>query len=377
MHKTSRIFVPALALSLAACSSSSEGTGPGNPLPECKTGSCGKESFRRAVPTRSEVRVGHPTGSSSSNARAARTARTGTIELGKARTAALEAISPALLAVDQEITEIDAVVDEIFAELEASASTTPEVETDTEHRWRVADPELSGYDDVLRITSADGVRFAVDYYVVPAGAEPDATDVPVVSGEVRLADADALDFELEVDLDAFATVDPTYPGRGAIVVAAMPLAGGLSEHWFDFHAVSFDGGTAQTSRTTAWAFAEDSAAIELVADFGGAQATVYARWDAGGGRYDHHVEYVDPDVGLVDEIATNCWSATGREDFDAWAVIDQALAYYGELEGDEAACPFGPVADHPNPSAEFDNLPEDGEWALLELLSWCEVSSEC
>lgn len=375
MHKPSFILVPALALSLVACSSSSEGTGPGNPLPDCKTASCGKEPFRRAVPTRSEVRIGHPTGSS--RARAARIAGAGKVELGKARVAALDAISPALLAIDQEITDIDTVVDEIFAELEASATTTPEIEADTEHQWRVADPELPGHDDVLRITTTDGVRYAVDYFIVSTGADPDATDVPVVSGEVRLGDDDVLDFELEVDLDAFAAVDPSYPGRGAIVVAAMPLAGGLSEHWFDFHAVSFGGSDTRTSRTTAWAFAEDSAAIELVADFGGAQATVYARWDAGGGRYDHHVEYVDPDVGLVDEIATNCWSASGREDFDAWAVIDQALNYYGELDGDEAACQFGPVEDHPNPTAEFDNLPEDGEWQLLELLSWCEVSSEC
>jgi hypothetical protein len=319
------------------------------------------------------MRIGHPTGRAS--ARLAPTAPGPRI--GHLRGAALEAISPALLAVDDQVVEIDLVIDEVFGELEASATTTPEVESDTEHVWRSADPELAGHDDVLRITSTDGVEFAIEYYIVPSGGEPGEV-APVVSGGVTLATEDeVLDFELEIDLDAYAAIDGAYPGTGAIVIASMPLAGGESEHWYDYHAVSFDGGPVENSRTTAWAFAEGSGALEFVADFDGAEATVYARWDDRGGRYDHHVAWIDPEVGLVDEIATNCWDPTGAEDFDAWAIIDESLNYYGEVDGDEAACAFGPVEDHPNPTDEFDNLPADGEWTELELLSWCDVSSEC
>ncbi|HEU0030445.1 MAG TPA: hypothetical protein VFQ53_07430 [Kofleriaceae bacterium] len=356
-----------------ACGSSDSGGGGGGTLP-CPSGNCGKESFRRAVPTRSEVAIKHPTGKARIGAR---TPGTKAPMLGHKRPVALEAISPALLAVDDQVVEIDAVVDEVFAELEGAAETTPEIETDTEHQWRVADPELPGQDDVLVITTSDGVQFDIDYYIVPSGADPEGA-APVVYGDVTLADDDdVFDFGLTIDLDAYALVDGTFAGQGEIVIASMPLAGGLSEHWYDYHDVSFDGGPTETSRTTAWAFSETSGSLEFLSDYDGEFATVYARWDETGGRYDHHVEFVDPDVGLVDEIATNCWDPTGAEDFDAWAVIDQSLNYYGELDGEEASCVFGPVEDLPNPSDEFDNLPADGEWETLELLSWCDVSSSC
>jgi hypothetical protein len=360
-----------LVIAIAACGTESSSTPP-DKLPDCPSGNCGKESFRRAVPTRAEVRIDRPTG----NARIRREPGVKAPVIGRKRAVALEAISPALLAVDDQVIEIDEMIDDVFGELEASSTTTPEIESDTEHRWRVDDPELVGHEDVLRITTTDESRFEVEYFIVPAGSDPDAA-TPVVHGEVRLADDDQVDFELTVDLDAFALVDTSLDATGEIVIAAMPLANGESEHWFDYHAVSFDGGPVETSRTTAWAFDETSGALEFVADYDGDQVTIYARWDDRGGRYDHHVEFVDPDVGLVDEIATNCWDPTGGEDFDAWAVIDQSLDFYGELDGSEASCVFGPVADHPNPDGEFDNLPAEGEWEKLELLSWCDVSSEC
>lgn len=365
MFKTSTIVFAALA----ACGSPSTNSD----LP-CPSGNCGKEPFRRAVPTRAEVKIAQPTGG---KARIHRATSSEVPRLGHTRPVGLEAVSPALVAVDDQIIEIDEVVDEVFTELENAATTTPEVETDGEHQWRVADPELAGKDDVLVITTEDGVAFDVEYYIVPTGADPGDADAPVVHGEVRLADDDVADFDLTVDLDAYADVDSSFSGQGDIVIAAMPFDGGLSEHWYDYHEVAFDDDAPETSRTTYWAFGEDSGALEFVADHEGELATIYARWDDNGGRYDHHVEFVDPDVGLVDEIATNCWSASGAEEFDAWALIDQQHNFYGELDGDEDACEFGPAEDHPNPTEEFDNLPAEGEWDALELLSWCDVSSSC
>lgn len=357
-----------LLLSIAACS---ESPTPAGELPGCRTGNCGKSSFRAAVPTRAELRIASPTG----KARMRRATAATVPPIGHSRHVALEAVSPALLMVDEQVVEINTVIDSVFGDLEAAAGTTPEVESDTEHQWRTADSDVPGHDNVLRITSSDGVRFEVDYFFVPTGGA--LAGEPLVSGEVIARADDDLEFELEIDLDAAADANAAFDGQGQIVIAAKPLAGGEAELWYDYHAVSIEGSAVETSRTTSWSWAPDSGALEFLADIEGVEATIYARWDSDGGRYDHHLSWNDPDVGLVDEIATNCWSPSGAEDFDAWAVIDQDLNYYGELDGDEADCDFGPAADHPMPGADFDDLPEDGEWELLELLSWCEVSSAC
>jgi hypothetical protein len=363
------------ALFLPACGGDSPSPKSGNQLPDCPSGNCGKETFRRAVPTRSEVKVDRPTGRAAQKIARKKGANQAP-PAGHTRTAALEPVSPALISVDEQVGEIDAVVEEIFAELESVAGTTPEVETDTEHRWRTANPDLAGFDDVLEIKTADGATFDVAYYIVPEGE--DVTGVaPVIHGDVRLSDDDDLDFELDIELDAYADLDPSFGGQGLIVVAAMPLEGGLSEHWFDYHDVSFGDGSVETSRTTAWAFGEDSGALEYVAEYDGHPVTIYARWDETGGRYDHHAQFTDAEAGVVDEVATNCWDASGAEEFDAWAIIDKSDAFYGELDGEEGSCSFGPVQDHPNPGADFDELPESGAWEALELLDWCDVSASC
>lgn len=366
MIKTSILVSLSLVGSIAACG----GSDSDPKLPTCPSGNCGQESFRRAVPTRAQVAIAHPTGKP--QARAAFAKRPG---VGRKGVVALEPVSAALIAVDDQVSEIDSVIDDVFADLESASGTTPEIETETEHLWRTSDAEQSGQDDLLRITTTDGVTFTVDYFVVPSGGAP-AGD-PIITGTVRSEENDTLNFELELDIDAFAAVDPTFVGTGSIVIAAMPLAGGKSEHWFDYQDVSFDGGPVETSRTTAWAYSESSVALEFVAVIDDEETTVYARWDERGGRYDHHLAFVDPDVGPVDEVATNCWDPSGAESFDAWVIIDQALNYYGELDGVESACTFGPVADHPTPGEDFDELPEDGEWDDLELLSWCDASDEC
>jgi hypothetical protein len=331
---------------LAACSSSSPTTPD---VPVCPSGNCGQTSFRTAVPTRAKVRIQRPTG------------------VGQRR-APLDQVSPALLAVDERVVTIDKIVDELFTELEASATTTPEVETDLEHVWRSPDPELAGRDDVLRITTTNEVDFQIAYYIVPQDAA--AAGAPVIRGNVKLAaDDEILDFDLTVDLGAYTTADPAYKGRGEILIAAMPFAAGVAEHWFDFRNVSIGNSAVVNTLTTAWTFADDSGSLEYIADVDGVPTTAYARWDARGGRYDHHSQYVDANLGFVDEIMTNCWGPTGAEDFDAWAVIDEAGYYYGELDGNEGDCSFGPVADHPDPGTDFADLPPAGTWVLLDLLS--------
>jgi hypothetical protein len=85
-----------LVIAIAACGSESSSTPP-DKLPDCPSGNCGKESFRRAVPTRAEVRIDRPTG----NARIRREPGVKAPVIGRKRGRA-RAISPALLAVDDQ-----------------------------------------------------------------------------------------------------------------------------------------------------------------------------------------------------------------------------------------------------------------------------------
>jgi hypothetical protein len=338
--------------SLAACGGG--GGGDDDPLP-CPSGDCGQESFRRAVPTSARLRIAQPTGSAH---------KPGGVQ-------SLDAVSDALVDVTAEVDEINGVIDDIFDDLDDAVSTTPEVESDTEHQWRFELPDLPGLEEVVRVSSDDGVVFTIEDFVGPAGLAPGDV-APVLHGDVSVDGDEATDLGLTVDLDAFADATGEV-AQGEIVIAVMPLDGGEDEVWFDFHEVSFDGEAPETSRTTAWIWGEGSVGLEYLADVEDAQATVYARWDDGGGRYDHHVAWTDPDAGPLEEIATNCWTVSGEEVFDAWAVFDVEGTYYGELDGEEGSCEFGPVADHPDPGSDFDDLPADGEWDDLELNSICDL----
>ena len=344
------VFSPLVA-AIAACGG---GGGGGDPLP-CPSGNCGQESFRRAVPTSARLKIAAPTGSQKPGGRAN-----------------LDAESNALIEVSTEVEDINVVIDAIFDDLDDAVSTPPEIETETEHQWRFELVDEPGLDEVVRVTSTDGVNFTIEDYIGAAGFEPGEV-TPVLHGEVVADDDEAGELALVVDLDAYAAATGDL-AQGEIVIAVMPLDGGEDEIWFDFHEVSFEGEAPETSRTTAWIWDDEgSVGFEYLADLEGNQATVYARWDDAGGRYDHHLVWNDPESGPVDEIATNCWTESGAETFDAWAVIDGTGAYYGELDGEEADCEFGPVADHPDPGTDFDDLPADGEWELLELGSICDI----
>jgi hypothetical protein len=350
MNRMDSVLLLPFLLSAAACGG---GGGGGGDLP-CPSGNCGQESFRRAVPTSARLRISEPPGSAQK----------------RGGVASLDAVSGALIDVATEVDEINGVIDEIFDDLDDAVSTEPELETETEHQWRFELVDLPGLDEVVRVTTDDGVTFAIEDYVGAAGFDP-ATVAPVMHGEVTVDGEEAESLALTIDLDAWAAETGDL-AQGEIVIAVMPLEGGEDEVWFDFHAVSLDGGPVEDSRTTAWAWDETSVGLEYLSDVEGEQATVYARWDADGGRYDHHLGWDDPTAGPVEEIATNCWTVSGAEVFDAWAVFDDT-GFYGELDGEEDSCEFGPVEDHPDPGVDFDDLPADGEWELLELQSICDL----
>jgi hypothetical protein len=341
-------------LVLAACGGG--GGGSHDDLP-CPSGDCGNPAFRRAVPTAARLHIKDPTGAPAK--------RSGSSQL--------DGISDALISVDDQVGEINDLIEGVFDDLDETASTTPEIETATENTWRYELVDDPGLEEVLRITSDDGVHFTIEDFVGPAGLEPDGA-APVLHGEVTTDDDGATDFNLTVDLDAWAAATGE-AAQGEVVIAVMPLDGGDDEIWYDYHEVAFDGEPAESSRTTAWIWDADAGSIglEYLADVDGELVTVYARWDDAGGRYDHHVATDDPESGPIDEIATNCWGAGGEETFDAFAVIDSSGAHYGELDGDEESCEFGPVADHPSPGDDFDDLPGDGEWSELELGDVCQI----
>lgn len=335
------------ALALVACGGGGSDGGNG-PLPGCPSGKCGQESFRRAVPQKAAVRIDGP-------------------QQGRKRSAApaLDSPSEALVIVEEHIAEIDELVDDIFTDLEEVAGTTPEIEEEGEHLWRVAS-DFEGFDELLHITTADDATFEIEYLIVPDGAGPDAAE-PVIHGTVILADDEQDDFDLTIDLDALDEV-AVEGMSGDIVIAEMPFEAGERELWYDYHEVDFGDGDVENGLTTYWDFGDAAGgAIEFFADWADQTATAYARWDDEGGRYDHHTAYADPAHGQVDEIQTSCWGADGAEEFSGEAMIDAAGDYYGVIEGDEADCDFTPVADHPNPGDDFDDLPGEGEWDDLAL----------
>jgi hypothetical protein len=362
----------AIGLSTAlACGGGDDG-GDGSiddPPPACPSGDCGDEAFRRAIPTAGSVRIGFRRPS----ARTAPGASGGAVSSSQL---ALEALSPALLEVSEYVDGINGIIDDIFLDLEELAGTTPEIEEETLHQWRGDDPDLPGHEDVLIVTTDDEVTYELELHIGPAGFEPDET-TPVMAGTVTVEDEVKSEFHLVIDFDAATAIDPSIDVSGTLDIAAMPFDGGPREIWYDLRDVSFGGEPPETSRTTYWVFAEDSGALEYVAATDHAEATVFARWDGDGGRYDHHAAYDHEELGPVDEIMTNCWDASGAEVFDAWALIDDTASLYGELDGDEADCEFGPVADHPDPGDEFASLPGDGEWDEIELRSLDEEGGKC
>ena len=219
---------------------------------------------------------------------------------------------------------------------------------------------------MLELHTSDETAFTLAYSEGAAGFDP-GTVTPILGGQISTSADGLAKFALDFDLDANSEATGASE-RGLIKIAGHPFHGGEREILFDLEAVSIDGSPAETSITTYWRFDDGSDGLEYLADVEGEQATVYARWnDDGVGRYDHHVAFTDEDLGPVDEVATACWSDGGAEVFDAYAMFDDS-GIYGQLDGSEADCHYGPLDSHPNPGPEFANLPAEGDWASLELL---------
>ncbi len=352
---------------LAACGSSdsnSKGTSDLDPEIPCAADNCGESRFRSAVPSRDTVRIQFA--GASQNFINPESNSSPTSGIGSTRQA-LEALSPELAQTEAYVGEINSIVDGLFETFEELASTTPEEESEFLHAWRQISEDDPNVDEILVVTAIDDNSYTIELVMGEAGIAIEE-GFSVVSGEVHLDDnEDKTDFEITIDLDAASSVIGGLDSTGAIVLSAQPLDGGLREVWYDFDAVGGIDGPTETSRTTYWNFDATSSALEFVGEEHEELTTIFVRWDEGGGRYDHHVEWESPDFGIVDEIATNCWDESGAELFDGFALIDSDLSYFGEVDGDEEDCDFGPVDGHPNPSSEFANLPAEGEWQELEF----------
>lgn len=375
--RTHRHVALGFALSLAvACSSSGDGNTI-DPIP-CQAANCGKDSFRSAIPSRSLVSIDFEKVSRNiaPKALAERRIRPGA---GKNQRALAE-FSPYYEFLVSQVDEINLTIDDVFTEIEALAATEPEIADDDLHRWRIIDPVDDRFDVVLTMTTSNDIDFTLDYAIVPADLEPAVADT-ILYGDVKLAaDLSRTDFTLIMDFDIATDITPSLELTGELQISAMPFADGVNEIWYDFKDFGVVGGTPVTSLTTYWLFNDDlgSGALEYLDDFHDDQATIYARWDDLGGRLDYHLVFEDATYGLLDEISTGCWDKAIAETFYGWALIDQDLDYFMEIEGTEDACDFGVLDGHPDPGPELRNLPADGEWATLEAASvpFCEDDLE-
>ncbi len=359
------LLLPSILLALGCGSEGGGGdTSTIDPEIPCREANCGESRFRSAVPARDSVRIQF-----GSQARVAPSSESSLApNIGRAQRA-LESTSPALLDTDEYVAEINGLVDGLFDNFEDLAGSAPEEESELLHVWRRESPEDASLDELLIVTAIDDETFSVELRTGDTGLGVD-DGVALVYGEVVLDDEERkTDFSLTIDLDAFSEVVPSAGITGDILLSGMPLDGGLREVWYDYHDVGPVDGETESRRTTYWIFAPDDGALEFLSDIHNEEATAFVRWDAGGGRYDHHVAWNQGKLGFVDEIVTNCWDASGAELFDGYAMIADDGSYYGELDGEEGDCEFGPVDGHPDPSEEFADLPGDGEWQDLEFES--------
>jgi hypothetical protein len=334
---------------IAGCTSTTDDPPEG---PACTSGACGDARTRLAIPTPGLARIGFPASKDRSHA-----------------SLKLEAISPAYADTADYVAHINETTDELLDEIAEVADGAPEREDDGLAIWRKPDAELDGFDAVVVVATDDEESYDVQFLLGPTGFDP-ADGAVYLEGAVQLGADDAIDaYELVLDFDEIAEQDDD--ATGTLTIAGHPFDGGDREVWFDFE--DFAAGPDDepyTSRTTYWIFGEDDGGLEYEDD----EYVAYARWGSDGGRYDHHAVYVDEVWGDVEEIATDCWDPDLAQTFDAVAWFTDEDAY-GELDGEETDCVFGPAQDHPDPSSSFADLPGDGEWAEIED-SWIDCDEE-
>jgi hypothetical protein len=226
---------------------------------------------------------------------------------------------------------------------------------------------------VLEISTEDGWEFTLTYDIGPSGFMPDAS--APLTGTVTLDEDDTIDaFDITLDFDALRRIEPTSNVVGKLLVALQPSSGKTREIWYDLAGLGTAGGVVESSRTTFWGFAPGSGGLEYVGQAAGEEQTVYARWDGRGGRLDYYSRIDDSIYGPLDLIGSNCWAPSTQELFDGFAMFTTTSDHYVHVDGMEENCAHAPLDGHPMPDAEFDALPEQGDWDLLEMTGapFCE-----
>jgi hypothetical protein len=325
----------------------------------CHAAHCAQSSYLRAIPSRDtlNIRFGKNGTGTSGQGLASGTGR------GSSKRA-LSAVSPVYTSIEDYVGHIDDEIDRLISHLEDLAGTEPAMSDPAENAWRDAPSGETGLDEVLDVKSADEKSFDLVYSIGPTGFTP-AADQALITGTIQLDDSGAkTTLQLVIDLDAWTRAEPDFDAHGKITIKAMPFDHGELELWYDFESVAFGSESPVTSITTYWVFADDSFALEYIAEVAGHQGTAYARWDSHGGRYDEEATYSGSD-GMDEEVATDCWGQAGAQSFDAEASLDAQGKAMATIDGSESSCTFGPIADHPNPGDHFDKLPQAGDWSML------------
>ena len=278
----------------------------------------------------------------------------------------LEPVSPQYESLELHVAKINGTIDAVFDDLGQFSQLTPEVLEARRARWRKTYVGLAGHDEVLEISTEDGWEFVLAYDIGPAGFAPDASSP--LTATVVLDENDTIDaFDITLDFDALRRIEPTSNIVGKLLVALQPSSGKTREIWYDLAGLGTAGGVVETSRTTYWAFGASSGGLEYVGQASGEEQTAYARWDGRGGRLDYYARVETSVVGPLDLLGSNCWGVSTQELFDGFAMFTTTSDVYVHVDGIEASCVHAPLDGHPMPDGEFDALPEQGDWDVLEM----------
>lgn len=316
----------------------------------CRSEHCGNPELRGVVPVRSTFHIPFA-GTSKADSP------------GSTRAALIGEPSEDYIAVADHVDWINRVIEEVFEDIEYTASGTPESETATALSWRAVDPGDAALDRIAEVERTGDESFAFAYYEGPTGFEPTAEDASVI-GTIG-TDADGVaSLQLAIHLDN----DENSDASGDIEITVEEVAEGLFDIQFDVvngHLAGSD--ETETSETTFWMLGGDEYALEYLATLDDNEdADVYVHWGEDGGRFDQISEYNDEIFGTVTYAASNCWDASGDEVFDAEVEIDAEGNWHGTSDGDESDCEYTIVDDY-HGDTNWDAFPD----------AWDEGEFEC
>lgn len=356
-----RILLSLSVLLALACGPADSGGDP-DPMPDrpCRAERCGPAEFQAALPSRERLMIGFGGGN------ATRISQPGVV------ISSLDATSEHLELIDENADGIDELIGDVWDELEWVIGSEPELEEEGETWWRTAsedDPDV----ELLLVATEDDTGFTFQLYAGPEGIDPES------STEVIRADID-VDSEGEpenlmilIDLDEEASAYGTSTA-GAISIEAQ--LGATTQIFFDLDEVSTEGEAPASSETTFLDLEGGVGVLEHVGVADEVSTHWLANWNAtGAGRSDYVAQHEDLELGLLEEIGTNCWDASGGEVFDGFAVFDEAGQWYAEIDGEETSCAFSALENDPTADGDFENLPREGEWESIALES-CVIDED-